>query len=121
FSGVEIDPIRGVGCTSVWGDIVILCEVPRGVVSRGVGFSGVETDPICGVGCTSVWGDIMILCEVPPGVGYPACGQPHTWRWLYRRMGRYCDSMNRADNVLGSLLRIIGKPKAVYVEILGNV
>ncbi|KAI5345497.1 hypothetical protein L3X38_013374 [Prunus dulcis] len=25
LSGVETDPIRGVGCTGVWGDIVIIC------------------------------------------------------------------------------------------------
>ncbi|BBH02118.1 organic cation/carnitine transporter 3 [Prunus dulcis] len=31
LSGVSTGPIRGVGCTGVWGDIVYDVEVPRGV------------------------------------------------------------------------------------------
>ncbi|BBN70470.1 hypothetical protein Prudu_1483S000100 [Prunus dulcis] len=47
LSGVETDPIRGVGCTGVWGDIRI---VWYGRTWRRL--SGVLTDPIRGVGCT---------------------------------------------------------------------
>ncbi|KAI5339160.1 hypothetical protein L3X38_018432 [Prunus dulcis] len=56
LSGVETGPIRGVGCTGVWGD----CLAWRRL-------SSIETDPIRGVGCTGVWGDIMvkILGNVP--------------------------------------------------------
>ncbi|KAI5327421.1 hypothetical protein L3X38_026817 [Prunus dulcis] len=54
LSGVETGPIRGIGCTSVWGDIVI---VWHGRTWRRL--SGVLTGPIRGVGCTGVWGDYV--------------------------------------------------------------
>ncbi|KAI5334565.1 hypothetical protein L3X38_024698 [Prunus dulcis] len=59
LSGVETDPIRGVGCTGVWGDIRI---VWYGRTWRRL--SGVLTDPIRGVGCTGVWGDYVEYREM---------------------------------------------------------
>ncbi|KAI5313959.1 hypothetical protein L3X38_043135 [Prunus dulcis] len=49
--GIETGPIRDVGCTGVWGDIVI---VWYGRTWRRL--SGVLTGSIRGVGCTGVWG-----------------------------------------------------------------
>ncbi|KAI5334149.1 hypothetical protein L3X38_024282 [Prunus dulcis] len=54
LSGVETDPIRGVGCTGVWGDIMV---VWYGRTWRRL--SGVLTGPIRGVGSTGVWGDYV--------------------------------------------------------------
>ncbi|KAI5314569.1 hypothetical protein L3X38_043745 [Prunus dulcis] len=59
LSGVETDPIRGVGCTGVWGEIMI---VWYGRTWRRL--SGVLTDPIRGVGCTGVWGDYVEYREM---------------------------------------------------------
>ncbi|KAI5317654.1 hypothetical protein L3X38_037361 [Prunus dulcis] len=54
LSGVETDPIRGMGCTGVWGDIMIAWY---GRTWRRL--SGVLTGPIRGVGSTGVWGDYV--------------------------------------------------------------
>ncbi|BBN69434.1 AP2/B3-like transcriptional factor family protein, partial [Prunus dulcis] len=54
LSGVETDPIRGVGCTGVWGDIMV---VWYGRTWRRL--YGVLTGPIRGVGSTGVWGDYV--------------------------------------------------------------
>ncbi|KAI5324091.1 hypothetical protein L3X38_033164 [Prunus dulcis] len=59
LSGVETDPIRGVGCTGVWGDITV---VWYGRTWRRL--SGVLTGPIRGVGSTGVWGDYVNYREL---------------------------------------------------------
>ncbi|KAI5342960.1 hypothetical protein L3X38_010836 [Prunus dulcis] len=59
LSGVETGPIRGVGCTGVLGDVVI---VWYGRTWHRL--SGVLTGPICGVGCTGVFGDYVKYREM---------------------------------------------------------
>ncbi|KAI5327770.1 hypothetical protein L3X38_027166 [Prunus dulcis] len=90
LSRVLTGPIRGVSCTGVWGDIVI---VWYGRTWRRL--SGMLTGPIRGVGCTGVWGDIVIgwlsgvLTGPIRGFGYTVvCGDivivwyGRTWRRL---------------------------------------
>ncbi|KAI5342975.1 hypothetical protein L3X38_010851 [Prunus dulcis] len=59
LSGVETGPIRGVGCTGVLGDVVI---VWYGRTWHRL--SGVLTGLICGVGCTGVFGDYVKYREM---------------------------------------------------------
>ncbi|KAI5342943.1 hypothetical protein L3X38_010819 [Prunus dulcis] len=59
LSGVETGPIRGVGCTGVLGDVVI---VWYGRTCHRL--SGVLTGPIRGVGCTGVFGDYVKYREM---------------------------------------------------------
>ncbi|BBG99732.1 organic cation/carnitine transporter 3, partial [Prunus dulcis] len=70
LSGVETGPIRGVGCTGVWGDIVI---VWYGRTWRRL--SGVLTGPIRGVGSTGVWGDYVKYREMKYGIA-------NVWNWV---------------------------------------
>ncbi|BBG93458.1 hypothetical protein Prudu_001470 [Prunus dulcis] len=56
LSGVETGPIRGVGCTGVWGEIVI---VWYGRTWRRL--SSMLIGPMRGVGSTGVWGDYVVI------------------------------------------------------------
>ncbi|BBN70165.1 hypothetical protein Prudu_1441S000400 [Prunus dulcis] len=70
LSGVETGPIRGVGCTGIWGDIVI---VWYGRTWRKL--SGVLTGPILGFGCIGVswknyvWLDLSGRVRRQPKIG----------------------------------------------------
>ncbi|BBG92838.1 Putative disease resistance TIR-NBS-LRR class protein, partial [Prunus dulcis] len=132
LSGVETDPIRGVGCTGVWGDIRI---VWYGRTWRRL--SSVLTGPIRGVGSTGVGilGNVPFIGETLPKFqqevsvfgkwarlrGYPALTGPIRGVRVPRRMGGFCE-LQREKNKnyvwLDPSKRVRRQPK---VGILGNV